>query len=148
MRQNYQPMYDYFIVDYFRTLQWHFNNCHLKVDMKLLENNRIQIRIPIGKDYFAMITIWRIIKVEFFHIEWATPILQSIKSIKVTQDLLPEGLAEIFDFSESGLFIYPHSPSLDILKVISFIEKNNSKIYNILEALHLGKYTKQSVKPF
>ena len=148
MRANYHPMYDFLIVDYFRTLQWHFRNCHLKVDMKLVENNRIQIRIPIGKDYFAMITIWRIIKIEFFHIEWATPRLQSIKPIKVTLNLLPEGLSEIFEFSESGLFIYPHSPSLDILKVISYIDKHNAEMLVMLEGANMIVYENQSVEPF
>lgn len=148
MKKRSQPMYQFLMADYFRTLQWHFRNCHLKVNMKLLANNSIEIRLPIGSNYFALISIGGYISLEFYNIDCATPGLEYIKFVNLTLEDIPTELAEIYEESKSGLYLYPHSPSLDILKTVTFIQKHNAEMLILLEGANMMECDKETVKPF
>ena len=145
MKKHYLPMWQYLIVDFFRSLQWNFRNLHLEVDMKLSSYGYIEITLPIAEDFTCVINIGDEIRLKFYK-----ELLNGKKHyfkipFEQGSEYLPSRLTDVVEMDEKGLFIYPHKPILDIIRTIRFVKDYGIELLPLLREAYETKYTPNNV---
>ena len=132
MKKQITPMYRFYVADFFRGLEWHFDNVHLEVDMTLSSFGFIEIKLPIAEDFICVINIRNEIRLKFYK-----ELLNGKRHYfriprELDSDFLPVMLFDIVERDDKGLYIYPSKPVLYILRTVSFIQKNGAELLPVL----------------
>ena len=147
MKTKCRPVYEFLLAEYCRSLKFEMKSCQFDADIRLIGKNKIEVKVPIGVDFYALISITGIIRMNFYHLEWSTPRMQFIKPIKISRNQLPQDLADMFLVYENDLCIFPENPTLDILKTSILIERENQTLQSLLEEEYFNQYKNQNDYP-
>ena len=144
MRKQITPMYRFYVADFFRSLEWHFDNLHLEVDMTLSSFGFIEIKLPIAEDFICVINIRDEIRLKFYK-----ELLNGKRHYfriprELDSDFLPVMLFDIVERDDKGLYIYPSKPVLYILRTISFIQKNGAELLPVLRKAYKATTNKKN----
>ena len=147
MRKQITPMYQFYVADFFRNLDRNFRSGHLEVDMKLLSIGLIEINLPIIENFICVINIEEEIRLRFY---------KELKNGKRHYILIPFELGieyfpsmflDIVEMDEKGIFIYPHTPIYDIIRVICFVKKNGTQLLPVLRKAYKTTTNKKNYEP-
>ena len=144
MRKQITPMYRFYVADFFRSLEWHFDNLHLEVDMTLSSFGFIEITLPIAEDFICVINIQDEIRLKFYK-ELLNGKRHYFKiPCELDGDFLPLMLFDIVERDKKGLYIYPLKPVLYILRTVSFIQNNGLELLPVLREAYKSTTNKKN----
>ena len=132
MKKQITPMYRFYVADFFRSLEWHFDNVHLEVDMTLSSFGYIEIKLPIAEDFICVINIQDEIRLKFYKELLNGKKLYFKIPFELGIEYLPSKLTDVIEMDEKGLFIYPHEPIFDIIRTIRFVQENGTELLPLL----------------
>lgn len=148
MKRKLTPMDRFYVADFFRRLEWNFDNIHLEVDMTLSSFGYIEIKLPIAEDFICVINIGDEIRLKFYkELLYGKRHYFKIPR-EFDSDFLPIMLFDIVERDKKGLYIYPLKPVLYILRTVSFIQKNGAELLPVLRKAYKTTTNKKNYEQF
>ena len=120
----------------------------INADIHQFSSGYFEIKMSLGNDFYASISIREEIRLEFYHLLLNSGRYQMREQIVLDFDDLPAQLANILEPAEIPFTMYSDNITLDILEAIFAIQKvKEDLLANIIKAYTL-QYCSKNVEPF